>query len=729
MGRLVRSLRRPVDAWDFGARSDWNLGAKDRINARYLYRDRLGEKDIANIGGYSSDFYTEYHNSGVSWIRLITPETTNEARFGFGRENVSWSGADGSPFSDIGRNIAVFSMPAGYLGYGTAANFPQDASSRSLEIQDNLSRQAGRHGLRVGGHYWRGNARVATRRLYNGQFQFDTFQDFIDNRPAAFTGAAGDLVTNLAAQSMSVYFQDDLRLTSNLTLNLGVRYEFATQPAASLHDFTLARESNPATALWDLSLPLSSRTVPLPPVDRNNWAPRVGFAWSPRFAPWMFGNEATVIRGGYSTSYELPYLFQSISVSGSAPVGKRYTLPGGRFVVPADVSGDNLRRLAEPAGGGDPRHQAQFQFAPDFHSPYAQTWSVGIQRRIGFSQAFEIRYAGSRGMDLFQTRNGNPNARAYVEAGFADVLPPGTLPGDNASCAQCSGRVDPEFSQIALLANTAASTYHALQTRYNGRIGNQLVLGASYTWSRSIDNASDLLAASPGAQLVEQMSQNPFDLTRGERGPSDFDLTHIGSSHFVWDTPWFREQQSFTGRLLGGWKIAGVQRWTSGRPVSAYQQNSLTPTVNDRDFNQNFLGSFDTTRAFSANPNAPQSSAAVVLPNGALVDRRQPTRAVSAGDVRWIYNNLSSARLFGTPFGSGRNVMRAPGFNQTDLALYKNFQASERVTVQLRFESTNSFNHPNLGPGAVFIEQPGFLNPSETEAEPRRIAVGLRILF
>jgi hypothetical protein len=73
--------------------------------------------------------------------------------------------------------------------------------------------------------------------------------------------------------------------------------------------------------------------------------------------------------------------------------------------------------------------------------------------------------------------------------------------------------------------------------------------------------------------------------------------------------------------------------------------------------------------------------------------------------------------------------VRAPGFNQTDLALYKNFRAGERVTLQLRFESTNSLNHPNLGPGEVFIEQRGFLNPSETEAEPRRIAVGLRIVF
>jgi hypothetical protein len=180
---------------------------------------------------------------------------------------------------------------------------------------------------------------------------------------------------------------------------------------------------------------------------------------------------------------------------------------------------------------------------------------------------------------------------------------------------------------------------------------------------------------------------------------------------------------------LGGWTLSGVHRWNTGRPVSAYQQNSGTQTVNDRDFNQSFIGTFDTTRAFSANPAAPPASLGFVQPDGSMVDYFNRTRAVTLNDVRWIYNNLSAARLFGTPFGSGRNVLRAPGFNQADLASYKNFKARERVTVQLRFESTNSFNHPNLGHGGSYVDQPGFSNPGETETEPRRFAAGLRILF
>jgi hypothetical protein len=727
MDRLVRTLLRPVDAWDFGTREDFALSPKDRLSARFYYRDRFGAKDIASQpNGYSTDFYTEYHNAGVTCTRSIDPGTANELRFGYGRERDVWSGTDGTPFSEIGRNIANFTiLSGGYLSFGAPVSYPQDAWSRSLEFQDNLTKQAGRHGLKLGVQYTRIKGVIGNRRLYNGQFQFNSLQDFVDNRPA-FNASAGDLVANITAKLCAGYFQDDFRFRQNLTLNLGIRYESATQPASSLHDFTVQRESNAATAMWAPALPLGARTVPLPPPDRNNWAPRIGFAYTPRFAQRLFGKEATVLRGGYSIGYEFPYLFQAISVFSSAPVGNRYTLTN--FSVPEDVTGDNLRKLTSPPRGGDPRQQNQFQFAPDFHSPYAQTWSLGVQRRVGLSRAFEVRYAGSRGSSLLQTRNGNPNAQAFVTAGFPQVLPTVVQPGFNSACAPCSGRVDPSFSQIALLANTAASTYHALQTRYDGRFGG-LVFGASYTWSRAIDNASDLLATSPGAPMVQFMAQNPFDLTRGERGPSDFDLTHVATLHFVWDVPWFKAHSGMMGVLFGAWTLSGMQRWNTGRPVSAYQQNSGTPTVNDRDFNSNFIMSSDTTRAFSANPGAPAASLGFVLVDGSVVDHFNRTRAVTLNDVRWIYNNLAAARLFGTPFGSGRNVLRAPGFNQADLALYKNFKVRERVTVQLRFESTNSFNHPNLGPGGSYVDQPGFFNPGETETEPRRFGVGLRILF
>jgi hypothetical protein len=722
MGRLVRLLPRPVDSWDFGTREDFVPSPKDRVSARFYYRDRFAARDLS-IGqptGYSTDNYTEYHNAGAAWTRFIGAGTANELRFGYAREKVVWLGADGTSFSEIGRNIANFMLPTGYLGFGVPVNFPMDAGSRSFEVQNNLTKQAGRHGLKLGGQYTRVKARVGSRRLYNGQFTFNTMQAFADNQPTSFLGAAGDLVANLTVAVGGVYFQDDYRVKPNLTLNLGIRYESATQPPMSLGDLTTQRETNPATAIWDTALPLSVRTVPVPPVDRNNWAPRIGLAYTPRFAERLFGKEATVIRGGYSIGYEFPYAFQAIGAFSSAPAGKRYTKLN--FPVPADVTGDNLRRLAEPPRGEDPRQQAQQQFAPDFHSPYAQTWSLGIERRIGASQAFEARYAGSRGLSLFQTRSGNPGAQAFVANGFANVLPPGIAPGAN-------GRVDTSFAEVALLANTASSIYHSLQMRYDGRIGGQLVLGGSYTWSRVMDNVSDLLAQSPGAPLVQFMAQNPFDLTRGERGPSDFDQTHVAALHFVWDVPWSKAQRGLRGTLLGGWTLSGMQRWNTGRPVSAYQMNSGMPTVNDTRFNGQFLMIGDTLRAFSANPSAPPSSLARVLPNGSMVDHFNSARSVTPNDVRWIYNNLDAARLLGKPFGSGRNVLRAPGFSQADLALYKNFKLWERFTAQLRFESTNSFNHPNLGPGGFYVDQAGFMNPSATEAEPRRFAAGVRILF
>jgi hypothetical protein len=258
-------------------------------------------------------------------------------------------------------------------------------------------------------------------------------------------------------------------------------------------------------------------------------------------------------------------------------------------------------------------------------------------------------------------------------------------------------------------------------TRYEGRPLRQLVAGAAYTFSRSIDNASDNdIRSGP-------IAQNPFDITAGERGPSNFDLTHVFSLNFVWETP-FQTQRGVLGRVFGGWTLAGIVRSSSGPPATPQQRNTDPGSANDRDFNLAFTANPDTRRPFSSNPSAALNTVGFVQADGSLVDfvRRTP---VSSSDVRWIYNNNAAARLIGTPFGAGRNVLGAPAIHTTDLSLFKNIQINERFTFQLRLEAENAYNHPNLGIGVPFVDVPGSLNPTETAAAPRRVAAGLRLFF
>ena len=152
-----------------------------------------------------------------------------------------------------------------------------------------------------------------------------------------------------------------------------------------------------------------------------------------------------------------------------------------------------------------------------------------------------------------------------------------------------------------------------------------LTLGAAYTWSRAIDNASDNdLRTGP-------LAQNPFDITAGERGPSVFDRTHVLALHFVWEVPGFHSQHGFLGLLLGGWSVSGIIRSQSGSPVTPQQRNTEPRSANDLDFNTAFGLNPDTRRPFSSNPQAPLSTVGFVQPNGSLVDFYQRTRPVTIG--------------------------------------------------------------------------------------------------
>jgi hypothetical protein len=227
------------------------------------------------------------------------------------------------------------------------------------------------------------------------------------------------------------------------------------------------------------------------------------------------------------------------------------------------------------------------------------------------------------------------------------------------------------------------------------------------------------------------VAQNPFDLTSGERGLSNIDLKHVWTMNFLWETPWMKSQKGFLGHVVGGWQVAGVTSWYGGRPMQPLQNNSGAGTINDRTFMQAFIGRADHVRPFSGNPSAPANRVGIFLANNNLVDYFARTNPVSVNDVRWIYNDANSARLIGTPFGIGRNIMRGPRTFTQDASFYKNINITERMKVQLRFEATNFLNNTNLLIPPLNPEngQAAFMNSQETESTPRIVTVGFRIFW
>jgi outer membrane receptor protein involved in Fe transport len=727
MGRIVRTFSQPGDNLELGTRQDFVISDKQRINMRYLYQEQVNGAASGNgLNGYLVDVPARTHNVGGTHTYTFTPTLTNEARFSFQRNGFFFEGGPSFPFAEIGKNIANFNIQDGTLGFGLATNLPQFRQVNRWQFQDNLSKQVGRHFLKMGLQISRDNINLGFLPTVNGQFVYPTFQAFVSNQPSLFNGASGEAIQKPKQTDQFYYFQDDWKIRRNLTLNLGLRYEYSGQPLNVLNDITVARESNPQTALWNQSLPLDARTVRRLNADKNNIQPRLGFAWNIENG-WL---KNTVVRGGWSVMNEPAFYNMLLNIQSAAPTVNLFTLTGNQIPVTNDYTGANLQRLAAPfvPRGRDPRQLNQTEFAGDFRLPRIQVWSIGIQRRIGSNQGYEIRYVGTAGDDQFMTINGNPNIANFVNNGWGRFVPPGITPQSNAACAACNGRQIGTNALLRTRNNAAFNRYHGLQTRYDGRLFRQLLIGSSYTWSKNIDNVSEVFESAGNGSVA--IAQNPFDVTAGERGLSNIDLKHVWTMNFTWETPWFKNQKGFAGRLLGGWMVAGITSWYGGRPMQPLQLGTLPGTVNDGTFMGAFVGRGSSTRPFSINPNAPINTVGRVTGAG-VVDFFAPGNVIPLNSVRWLYNDAAAAQLLGTPFGIGRNIMRGPRTFTQDLSLFKNVNFTERFRLQLRLEATNAFNNTNLLIPALNPEngRGAFMNSQETESTPRIVQIGVRFFF
>jgi len=527
-------------------------------------------------------------------------------------------------------------------------------------------------------------------------------------------------------------------------LNLGIRYEYTGQPINLLHELTVARESNPATAYWDTNLPLEARTYPQLPADTNNWAPRVGYAWIPSakdgFWSKVLGHDNTVIRGGFAVSYDPSFYNLMLNAQTAAPVVFNYSLTGSAVKpMPSDITGAALAQVFQPPTGVDPRQYNWTLFSGNFHLPYSLSFSQGIQRRVTNNMQFEVRYVRTRAVGQFASRNGNPYISGLLNNGFGSVVPPGTTPTSSSTCSNCNGRIIPNFGNIRVRDNSASSTYDGLQTRYDIRnIGHQLTLGASYTFSKTIDNVSEVFdfTTGTGSAGASFLAQNPFDVGKGERGLSNNNIPHALGLDFSWDIPGWRTSKTWYGRLVGGWSIGGFEVWQAGRPMTVLQQTCCN-TLSDTSFDNAFAG-YDTARPFLSNPNAPLQSVGFYNSSGALVSYTNQSQAVQASDVHWIINNLAADKAFKNPFGVSRNSQTGPRYHRTDLSLYKNFNVTERVKLTVRAEARNAFNHvtyplPNLyvdvGTTSTFLDQTWGDMSSTGNRVPRIIQLGARVSF
>ena len=657
-------------------------------------------------------------NFGGNWTRTLSNSMVNDFRAVYTKIGVVFGGGNGGGKgqipdpTQIGQTITNISF-AGITGVskgssvalgtiGPATNLPQGRIGKVYQFANNLNWTSGKHSFIFGGEYKHLSEVSPFLPNYNGAFAFGTLPAvtrLVNNAPSGISITAHDPLISYTENDQYYFVQDDFKIKPNLTLNLGVRYEYTGQPFNILNDITTARESGSAP-FFNPSLPLSIRTVPRIPADKNNFAPRVGFAYTPHFWKSILGEDATVIRGGFAIAYEPAFYNILQNVQNGAPFSVALTLPANLlpstnppFPIPGGVpTGDVIRAQAAasgilPLGQLNPLYLAQTQVAPNFYSPYSEQWSLGVQHQFGRRHTAEVRYVGTHGVGLFQNinanffvgpmKNGMPN---WEDTGidmpaFSQFVPAGVTaqvcandPNTFDNEAVCNGRILRQGS-ITRRDNTAQSIYHGLQSRYSGRfLNNSLNLNVAYTWSKTIDNASEIFAI----DIASANAQNPFCVNRCERALSQIDRPHAFSTNFIYDLPFHKEQKGVVGHLLGGWQINGVYVLTSGEPYtpgqffngSLYGVGNAYLTSGDRPF----LGNTSVDPHQSRHQPAGRAllyGTSLQNVNGFFLLNALNTTGdeipVTPNDVHYIVNTPNAARIFGTPFGnSPRNSLRGP---------------------------------------------------------------------
>ena len=750
-------------------RVDWKVSNKDNFFGRYIFQQNIST-GVAGGNGIAVGDYVDVpgrsQQIGLDWSRQVSAIFVNTARFSFSRAGF---GFEGGAFPGCTRS-SIANCPTNFVfgdtqlpGVGLSTNLPQGRIINVYQVQDNASLQVGKMTVKFGGDWTKQRSPNVFLPTINGQYQYADFNALLQDNPDQINAALGDPKLPFTEHDLAFYVQNDWRIRDNLTLNLGVRWEWFQQAVNLLHDRSLAQQTGP-NPFWDPTLDISRTTIPHIPQDMNNFSPVVGFAWTPRVMRKLMGEDKTVIRGGFRIGYDPSFYNIFLNTGTSAPVvniTSAFT-PGPGF-LPASGLGSDVQALAGPLlpVGTDPGLRRQVLVNSHFHNPYSQQWNLGIQRSLGGGERVvaEVRYVGSRTVGNFQSVNGNPALGSLIDNGFGDLIPAGLTPcNDPTQPGFSRGYVDCTRTRVLMRQNSAFATYHSLQTNLRTANWHGVTATASYTYSKNIDNATEIFSNIAGGTTLA-FAQNPFSANKGEKSVSGIDFPHNFSLAMVYDLPFYKSQHGIAGKMLGGWQLNAVYRYNTGQPYTTIQSRfSGTGTTSSFcDPRRSLSGFYDACRPILSNPAAPIASIGICDPGDApqtsvpcsllnWVDFQNGIiTPVAASDVRWIVNDHTAAFALGSPYlGAGRNSLRGQNISTANLAVFKNAKLTERVTLQLRATAYNAFNHQYRGTPDPLLDDAlggtfqnnfsnndggGSSNVLPDGIAQRRLELGLKILF
>jgi len=599
--------------------------------------------------------------------------------------------------SELG--LLGFNAAASRTAIGLAVNLPQFRTNNIYQIQDNLAWTRGNHAIKLGTNIIENRIQSFFFPTIRGLLRYATLNSFVND----FAEAAninkplpgGEAINNYNWYDVHFYGQDEWKIKPNFSLTYGLRYE---RPGEATLSLLPSNERIVGVAGGDQRFAFS----PVPKTDKNNFQPRIGFNWNPRtdsdgMLGFLTGGDKLVFRGGYSVTHDYTFINIALNVASSFPFVAAVSLPANTSFAGALSVPNAYTSLPNVSNAGvNPNTFTRTIVGEDFRSPYYQSFSFEAQREFGTNVVFRLGYVGSKGSALFQTLDGNPRR---LETLAPNSCTP-TFTGSNPD----SCRVNRTAAVVRLRANAAASIYHSMQASLEKRLSRGFSAGVHYTWSSFIDSASEIFNPSSGEVAVSQDSFNRST----DRARSTYDRPHRLAGNFLYELPWFQDQQGFVGHLLGGWQVNANFTFQSGAPFTVL--NGSDPA--------GALAGINTLVGDAIRPNLLTS-----LPLGSMTI----PEILAAGGAS-LFQRITAAQRVGN---AGRNILRQDGINNVDFGIFKNTRIAENQRIQLRAEFNNATNTRDFGipAGAGQVNSSNFLNQWGTNGGNRRIVLGLRYIF
>jgi len=700
IGQVTRATTQQNPAYEYIVRGDYTASDKDTFSGRFIGQNSTLTPDLfANPNSLPTQDTFQggpARNLGAFWTHVFSPTQVNEARFTFQQINFQFGILPGTAsnalYSVPNLTIAGFSSVA--FG-GPDSGFPQGRGHNTYGYQDAYSWTFGKHSLKAGADI---NHLVISDAIpFNsrgtvafvgggscadiGLATCSGLANFLDN----FTGPSGNAGkqfgspnVNFGQTTQAYYIQDAWKMRPNLTMTYGIRYEYFSTP----FNFLQYPAVNRATVLTD---PIN--TAVKQKADTNNWGPRVGVAWNP-------GAGKTVYRAGGGMFYDGYFANIQDNVASSAP----NTL-GGNVVAPSTGRGlaGALGLVSSVTPTLNPRATVSV-VDRNLVSPLTYQWNANVERQLPFDFLATVAYVGTRGTHLFINEELNP--------GVGGV------------------RLNPARGSIGSRTNDGDSIYHGLQTDLTRRFRNGLLFEVAYTWSKSIDNGSEVFVTTGGSSYP----QDPFNL-RNERGLSAFDRRHRGSVTWLYTIPYRGSNGGAMGALnyvVRNWTISGTAQLQTGAPdtihLAGFDENGDLRTTNDRPDLGNPRAPINYSDACLTSTTC-ITGVGQVQPNGSLVDFNTGV-AGTRDQFRYIVVN-------GRPGNLGRNTFINDWTQNYAFSIERIFPIPhlEGHQLEFRMEGINPFNHPNPGLVSPDLLDPAFMNRDTVFRGGRIVNLWLKYRF